>query len=322
MIEPLDVWSLTETDVIAGSAPLHVDAVAATGSKKASATRTANEALMKLRWIFILAIVPAFALGACSGGNGTSSQTASPAPSPGATVLIGASPTMAGTPLGTAGPSVAVKQVAITDINGDFGEQAIKDEAALGILNTTTGPFRPNAPITRAQFVRWLVTANNIYFKDSPGKQIRLAKTGPAQFVDVPVSNPRYPEIQGLANAGYVIGIDSKHFAPNRPITREEMLAIKDPVDEGQAIKMDTGMAEFDLQRFSDVKQINKRYVGAIDEDRSVRTTQNIARIWGSIKALMPRKSVTRSEAAIAIWEIGDGNAAVALGRTAPPPPK
>jgi hypothetical protein len=47
-----------------------------------------------------------------------------------------------------------------------------------------------------------------------------------------------------------------------------------------------------------------------------------IGRIWGTLKAFSPTKPVTRSEAAIAIWEINDGSAAVALGRSAPPPSK
>ncbi len=229
---------------------------------------------------------------------------------------------MAGTPPASATPSVAVKRVSITDISGDFGRQAIADEAALGILDSASGAFKPNAPITRAQFVRWLVKANNVYFKDTPGKQIRLAKTGPALFVDVPVKNPDFQYIQGLANAGYVIGIDKTHFAPNRTLTREELVAIKAPVDEGGDIKLDVGMAEFDLQKFSDVKKINKHYVAAIDEDGTVRTTQNAARIWGTLRAFSPQKPVTRSEAAIAIWQINDGSAALAMGRTAPPPPK
>ncbi len=234
---------------------------------------------------------------------------------------MAASPTMAGTVLPSATPSVAVKQVTFTDINGDFGQQAIQDEAALGILDSTTGAFKPNAPITRAQFIRWLVKADNIYFKDAVSKQIRLAKTGPALFVDVPVSNPNFQYIQGLANAGYVIGIDKTHFAPNRPLTREELLAIKAPVDEGGNIKPDSSMKMY-LENFSDVDKINPQYMPAIHEDESVRTTRNIARIWGTLKALSPKKPVTRSEAAIAIWEINDGSAAVAMGRTAPPPPK
>lgn len=266
-----------------------------------------------------LAAVSVFVLAACSGGNGSSSATASPAPSP--TVVVAASPTMAGTVLPSSTPAVAVKQVSFTDINGDFGQQAIQDEAALGILDSTSGAFKPNAPITRAQFVRWLVKADNVYFKDTVSKQIRLAKIGPALFVDMPVNNPDFQYIQGLANAGYVIGIDKTHFAPNRPLTREELLAIKAPVDEGANIPFDSTMKMY-LGNFSDVDKINPLYMPAIHEDESVRTTRNIARIWGTLKALSPKKPVTRSEAAIAIWEINDGNAAVAMGRTAPPPPK
>ncbi len=268
----------------------------------------------------------AFALGgsllaACSGGNGSSSATASPAPSPAASVVVAASPTMAGSPAPTATPAVPVRQVSFTDISGDFGQQQIQDEAALGILDSTSGAFKPNAPITRAQFVRWLVKGNNIYFKDAVSKQIRLAKTGPPLFADVPVNNPDFQYIQGLANAGYVIGIDKKHFAPNRVLTREELLAIKAPVDEGGNITAEPDMKMY-LDNYSDVDKINPQYMSAIHEDESVRTTRNIARIWGTLKALSPKKPVTRSEAAIAIWEINDGSAAVALGRSAPPPPK
>ena len=51
------------------------------------------------------------------------------------------------------------------------------------------------------------------------------------------------------------------------------------------------------LENFSDADKINPHYMSAMHEDESVRT-------------------------AIAIWEINDGSAAVALGRSAPPPPK
>ena len=265
-------------------------------------------------------LLGAYLLAACSGGNGSSSSSASPAASPSATVVVAASPTMAGSPAPTATPAVPVQQVSLTDINGDFGQQQIQDEASLGILDTTTGAFKPNAPITRAQFVRWLVKANNIYFKDAVSKQVRLAKTGPAQFADVPTTNSDYPYIQGLANAGYVIGIDKKHFAPNRVLTREELIAIKAPIDEGANIGPVSGAASF--LHYSDVAKINPHYINAIYEEDSVRTTRNIARIWGTLKTFSPTKPVTRSEAAIAIWEINDGSAAVALGRSAPPPPK
>jgi len=258
----------------------------------------------------MFALATLLALNACSQQSSSDANTQSPAPA--------AAPATSTAPQSI--PSAVGAEVTFTDISGDFGEAAIRDEAALGILDSTSGQFKPGAPISRAQFVRWLVKANNVYQKDHPEKQIRLAHNG-QQFTDVPPKNPDFPYIQGLANAGYVIGIDKKHFAPNRPITREELIAIKAPVDEGGDIKGDVGMAEFDLKNFSDVKKINKHYVAAIDEDGSVRTTQNAARIWGTLRAFSPKKPVTRSEAAIAIGEVNNGSAAVTLGRTAPPPP-
>jgi hypothetical protein len=262
---------------------------------------------------------------AACGGGGKSQATASASPQTSPQAASAASPaasSAAAAPSPSASPAVPTQAVSFTDISGDFGEQAIKDEAALGIFDSASGQFKPNASITRAQYVTWLVRANNIYEKDTASKLIRLAQSGPAQFSDVPVSDPNFKYIQGLANAGYVIGVDKTHFAPNRLLTREEMLAIKAPLDEGSDIKP-SGTEEFDLKgRFSDYSQINPRYYAAIDEDRSVRTTQNVVRVWGSIKALQPKKAVTRSEAAIDISEIDDSSAAVALGRTPPPPPK
>src|SRR5581483_1490869 len=272
-----------------------------TGSKTTERTRlhTIVSMVFMARSPYLAAILfGACAMTACSGGNGSSS--ASPAPSPSASVVVAPSPTLGGSPAPTATTAVATQTVSFTDVNGDFGQQAIQDEASLGILDSTGGAFKPNAPVTRAQFVRWLVKASNVYFKETPSKQIRLAKTGPAQFTDMPVSNPDFPYIQGLANAGYVIGIDKTHFAPNRPLTREELVAIKVPVDEGQNITPYPGIEGF--IHFSDTKKINPRYMTAIHEDESARATHNIARVWGSLRAFSPQKPVTRSEAAIALW--------------------
>jgi hypothetical protein len=211
-------------------------------------------------------------------------------------------------------PGVAV---AFTDINGLFAQQAITDEASLGILDSTSGTFQPTAPIARADFARWLVKADNAYFSSDPQHQIRVAEDTTATFVDVPPSNPNFKYIQGLANAGFVIGKDKTHFAPAKPITREEMIAIKAQVDEGGPIQTDPSLIQF--ISYNDKATINPQFYGAVHEDSSVRTTNNIARIWGSIKVLHPRRPLTRGEAAVAIAQVGSGSAAVALGRTPPP---
>jgi hypothetical protein len=227
------------------------------------------------------------------------------------------------TPVSTSSDSASVPptSVSFTDIGSDFGRQAITDLGQLGVLDTKSGAFNPSQPITRAEFVRWLVKADNIYFQNDPAHQIRLAQAGPATFVDVPTTYADFPYIQGLANAGYVIGLDATHFGPTQPLTREQMIGIKASLDEGANIQpVDPSFLKGWLPgQFTDGSTISMHFASAIHEDYSVRTTNNIARVWGSLKTFKPTASVTRSEAAVAISQIGSGSAAVALGRTPPP---
>src|SRR5579864_2326301 len=178
---------------------------------------------MRAGWGALLII----AAGTILSGCGRAAQ-APPAQQPAATQAPAPSSPPPATPAAPA-PAAAA---AFTDIGGIFAEQTIKDMASLGVFDSTGGEFKPNAPITRAEFVRWLVKANNAYYKDTPDQQIRAAESGTPTFVDMPATNPDFKYIQGMANAGYVIGTDATHFPPDRPITREEMIAIKASRDE------------------------------------------------------------------------------------------
>jgi hypothetical protein len=272
-------------------------------------------------WGIALAVTLVLAAGCSKPSQTEGTSASSEAPATAAASAV-ASESAAAQPSATAtaaaSPSASTATVAFADVNGIFAQQAIVDEASLGVLDSTSGNFNPNAPITRATFARWLVKASDAYFKDDPSHQIRPADdTTTTTFVDVPPSNADFKYIQGLANAGFVIGKDATHFAPDKPITREEMIAIKVQVDEGGTIQSDPSLVQF--LSYSDKNLINVKFLGAVHEDGSVRTTHNIARIWGTIKVLQPRKAVTRAEAAVAISQVGSGSAAVALGRTPPP---
>jgi hypothetical protein len=205
----------------------------------------------------------------------------------------------------TASGSAASTAASFTDIAGTDGEQAIRNVAALGALDPTSGTFSPNEPITRATYVRWLVKANNQLYKDKPEREIHLAQDGVATFDDVPTTHPDFKYIQGLANAGYVVGVSSTHFDPDTPLTREQMIGIKAQVDEGAAIEKYNGKVA-DFIAYSDVQEIHPDYQDAVHEDTSVRTTNNISRIWGNIKTLRPQKQLTRSEAAVSLAKIYD----------------
>jgi hypothetical protein len=229
--------------------------------------------------------------------------------------------TPAAAPVAAAPPAQpAAPAVAFTDIAGLAAEDAITNEAALGIFDTTTGPFKPTDSITRAEFVRWLVRANNAYYKDTPAQQIKPADTGAATFVDVPPAHPDFKYIQGMANAGFVIGVDKTHFAPDRAITREEMLAIKIARDnKGPSAGDPNGLG------YTDKMKVNPNYAAAVGSAGSVFSTQDVARVWGSIKTLNPQKPVTRGEAAICLARFGwtgvtpFADAATAAGRSSAP---
>jgi outer membrane murein-binding lipoprotein Lpp len=215
-------------------------------------------------------------------------------------VADGSPPSTSGAP---SGPSAA-KATSFTDIAGIDGAEDIRNLATVGVLDGKGGNFDPAKPISRAQYVCWLVTTNNLYFADQPNNKIHLAGAGDTStFVDVPSSNAAFKWIQGMANSGYVVGVDAKHFAPNQAITREQMIAIKAQVDEGAPIPSNSDQRHF--IPVSDVGEIDFSYLGPVYEDYSARTTNNIGRIWGSTKVFHPKKPVTRAEAAVSLSKIG-----------------
>jgi hypothetical protein len=246
----------------------------------------------------------AFLLTACSRGA-QSSANASPAA--GGTVEAAASPmpsaaaTEQGSPAASASPGASV---AFSDINGIFAEQAIADEAKLGAFGSTSGQFRPNDPLSRGEFVQWLVTLNNAYFADSTGSQLRMPETAEVTFDDVPQSSPYWKYVQALVDAGFVVGVDPQHFAPDRPITRQEMVAIKYQVDVGRKATPDPSDNASKLSDYVDAKEVSPLYITAILLDLHDGGTGDIERVWGKTVYLHPTTPLTRAEAAVALSDI------------------
>lgn len=193
--------------------------------------------------------------------------------------------------------------VEYTDIEDKYGSAEIQLMASLGLFGQAQGEFHPNAPITRAEFVRWLVKANNIYSGAGLGKRqlIRLAEHQQSTFTDVPADHPDFRYIQGMVDAGFVIGYDETTFAPDRPLSREELVAIKGAVDYNgnqTADRLQTIQAGW-----SDSNQISKKYYGAFYWDRYT-SSPNIPRTFGSFKAFRPQQPTSRAEAAICLTAI------------------
>lgn len=254
----------------------------------------------------VLAVITLTALAGCSGNKSTAQASPSPAAPTATAVTPPAAPTAAPSATGTPDPLAAVK---FTDISGNVAEQIIKQEAAAGVFGTMTGTFRPYDPLTRAEYVRWLVRSNNAIAKGDASSMIRLADpSSDVTFVVVPKSNPDFPYIQGMANAGYVIGVDSKHFAPARNITREELIAIYVSRMVGSNVKPSTPDQIASDVGLTDAKDISKPYWGAIESDHwsgLFGSNHVLNRVYGSIKVFHPHKLATRTDAAMAVQAFG-----------------
>lgn len=164
---------------------------------------------------------------------------------------------------------------------------------------TANGAFNPTQPVTRGEYVTWLYHGFNAVMP--PEKQIRMS--------------PAYKYVQALSNAGFSVGYDNKTFKPDQPLTREEMLAIKQGINGVYTLAAD-------YVEFSDRAQIDKRFYPAINVEYRFNKEGpkggDINRAFGAIKALKPKEPVLRYEAAATLWQIGyDGTytAGKALGR-------
>jgi hypothetical protein len=242
------------------------------------------------------------------------------------TPVASPSPTLSPSPVQTQNP------VTFSDLDRVPAtlQSNIQDLARLGVLSSNSGDrFNPSAPVTRRDFARWLVQANNTIHASVPGKQIRLGETtsNPA-FGDVKSNDPDYAYIQGLAEAGLIpsgLSGDTSAllFRPNAPLTREDLIAWKVPLDIRKALPTATLDTIRGTWGFQDTAKINPKAARSLYADFQNADQANIRRIYGYTTLFQPKKPVTRAEAAAALWYFGfqgDGlSAADALQANASP---
>lgn len=199
----------------------------------------------------------------------------------------------------------------------------IEDLGKLGVLSIAAKPsnssinpinnqlFEPDKIITRREFARWLITANNVMYSNNTAKKIRLASTNtqPA-FRDVLPKDPDFPVIQGLAEAGLIPSSLSGDttavlFLPDAPLTRENLLMWKVPLDTRQALPNANLEAVKQSWGFQDTEKIDPKALRAILADFQNAEQSNIRRVFGYTTIFQPKKAVTRGEAAAAISYFG-----------------
>lgn len=194
-------------------------------------------------------------------------------------------------------------------------QQAVKEVAAVGILTPqtkdTTDKFAPNELITRREYVRWLVSANNKYHDNSPGNKIHLTKkTNQLAFKDIELEDPDFGAIQGLAEAGLIPSIltsdsDNVLFRPDTPLTREDLISWKVPLDLRAALPKASIETIQETWGFQDAAKIDPLAIKALFSDYQNGDRSNVRRIFGYTTLFQPKKGVTRAEAAASLWYFG-----------------
>lgn len=239
-----------------------------------------------------------------------------------ATPEVAATPT----PEATSAPDATIltgTSIAFSDVNKapkelqsfvtELGELGVLTPAkSAGKIDSNSTIFEPNKVITKREFARWLMAANNQLQANQPAKQIRLAnESSQPAFQDVPRTDPDFAAIQGLAEAGVIpsqLSGDNTAllFRPDTPLTREQMILWKVPLDT----KLTTSGATFDAIKqtwgFQDTFKIEPKALKAVLTDFQNGDASNIRRVYGYTTLFQPKKPVTRAEAAGTIWYFGN----------------
>jgi hypothetical protein len=258
-------------------------------------------------------------MNACARSSGSNVQSsASPEVSTSA-LVTGTSPVASATSASaeTSPAANAGTPVTYTDLENTPGQREINELASLGVFGVPSGAFNPGGAITRGDFVKWLVLANNALYADSPDKQIRPSQSTTSSYPDVATSHPDFTYIQGMYDAGFAIGFPDKTFKPNALLTHEQMIAIKESVDRGGVQQNFIDNWSSTMPNWKDKAQINKMFRGAIAEDYSLDRSavldwshpnlviDNVPRAFGAIAMFRPQDTVTRAQAALVLWKIG-----------------
>ena len=259
-------------------------------------------------------------------------QAASPSasvPQPGSPEFIGPiSQTTA--PASNSAPTASAPQ-SFTDLDKAPKELSryAKDLTQLGVLSLSSSNksgsvksqtlFEPNKTMTRREYARWLVAANNRIYASRPARQIRLGiDTSQPAFQDVSRTDADFPAIQGLAEAGLIsssLSGDSTTvlFRPDAPLSREDLILWKIPIDTRQPLPSATIEAVKQTWGFQDAARIDSKALRAVLADFQNGDQSNIRRAFGYTTLFQPKRTVTRAEAAAVLWYFGfqgDGLAA------------
>ena len=181
----------------------------------------------------------------------------------------------------------------------------------LQIIPQDNKQLSPYETINRREYARWLVKTNNILYANVNSKLIRLANPQSKPiFSDVPNNDPDFMVIQGLAEAGLIPSsltqdTNTIAFSPDKPLTREDLIAWKVTLDFRQNLPITTLDSIKETWGFQDASKIAPRTWSELYVDWQNGENANIRKAFGYITLFQPQKNVTYEEAAEVLSSFG-----------------
>ena len=181
---------------------------------------------------------------------------------------------------------LSLAQTTFSDVSSNYwAAQFIQQLSQLGVIaGFPDGSFRPEEPVTRAQFAAMV---NKAFQKTQQRQTIN--------FTDVPSNYWASSAIEQAYTIGFLSGYPGNRFEPNQAIPREQVL-----VSLANGLEYSpSGNAESTLQYFNDASNIASYARSPI----AAATQKQIVVNYPNVKFLNPTATATRAQVAAFIYQ-------------------
>ena len=195
---------------------------------------------------------------------------------------------------GTVAPLVSIapafaQTTTFSDVSSNYWARGFISELASRdiIAGFPDGTFRPDAPVTRAQFAAMMRKANNEFNKGKVRDAIR--------FGDVPSNYWAFTAIQEAYTTGFLAGYPGNVFRPEQRIPREQVLT---SLANGLNYSATQSVSSV-LSYYNDSSSISNFARSPI----AAATEKGIVVNYPNLKSLNPVRNATRAEVAAFIYQ-------------------
>ena len=193
--------------------------------------------------------------------------------------------TVAGTAAPMLAPAPSFAQTAFSDVNNNYwAKDFIQDLSERGIIKGfPDGSFRPDAPVTRAEFAAMV-------------RSVKKAKTRAAvRFADVPSNFWASGAIAEAYEMGWMSGYPGNVFRPTQQIPRVQVVVA---LNNGMGYEPTCDFQDV-LSYYNDAGEIQSYAAKSV----AAATEKQLVVSYPSPKSLKPNKSATRAEVAAFIYQ-------------------